>query len=60
MSIPEAVPDDTDEQSGGDQFVNFYRCDADGTAWVNSWSATCNDRCPTCGREIEPYKSEDL
>lgn len=60
MSIPEAIPDNADESSYSDRFVNFYRCPADGTTWADSWSATCNDRCPKCGREIEPYKSEDL
>ncbi len=24
-----------------------------------TWSAMCDDRCPTCDDEIEPYKSED-
>jgi transcription initiation factor IIE alpha subunit len=46
----------------GDQllFLNFYLCPEDGTHWTDDWSATCNDRCPKCGLEIEPYKSEDL
>ena len=41
-------------------FLNFYRCPEDGTHWADTWSATCNDRCPKCGLEIEPYKSEDM
>jgi len=24
-----------------------------------TWSGMCNDRCPTCDHEIEPYVSED-
>ena len=41
-------------------FKNFYRCPNDGTEWVDEWSCTCNDRCPTCNAEIEPYRSEDV
>jgi hypothetical protein len=41
-------------------FLNNYRhedCDAE---WTDEWSCMCNDRCPTCDHEIEPYDSEDL
>ena len=41
-------------------FLNYYRCPVDGTKWADYWSCTCDDKCPTCGREIEPYKSLDL
>ncbi len=41
-------------------FVNYYRCPEDGTAWAMTWSCMCDDRCPTCSREIEPHRSEDL
>jgi hypothetical protein len=38
-------------------FRNFYRhC---GKEWTDEHSHQCNDRCPKCGAEIEPYKSED-
>ena len=40
-------------------YKNFYRCPDDGTEWEMFWSAMCNDRCPKCNKEIEPYKSED-
>lgn len=37
---------------------NFYRhC---GVEWDDTWSCGCNDDCPVCGKEIEPYDSEDL
>ena len=40
------------------RFRTFYEhC---GQQWEDIWSCTCNDECPVCGAEIEPYKSEDL
>lgn len=45
---------------GSVSFLKFYRCPVDGTHWTDNWSAICNDRCPTCGIEIEPYRWEDL
>ena len=41
------------------QFINYYRCPNDGREWVDVWSCCCDDKCPTCGAEIEPYKSEE-
>jgi hypothetical protein len=38
-------------------FVNYYEhC---GTTWTDVWDCTCNDKCPVCGAEIEPFHSED-
>lgn len=42
------------------RFQNYYRCPNDGTEWTDRWSCTCNDRCPVCGDEIEPYESESV
>ena len=42
------------------KFRNHYRCPHDGTQWTDSWSCMCNDRCPVCHAEIEPYASEEL
>ena len=42
------------------RFLNHYRCPDDGTEWSDEWSCTCNDRCPTCNKEIEPYESEEI
>lgn len=40
------------------QFINHYRhCDQE---WEDVWSCECNDRCPICNLEIEPYESEEL
>jgi rubrerythrin len=43
-----------------DLYRNLYRCSECGTEWEDEWNSTCNDRCPTCDTEIEPYKSEDI
>ena len=41
-------------------FVNHYRCPNDGTEWTMTWSCMCDDRCPECNAEIEPYQSEGV
>ena len=39
-------------------FQNRYRhCDQ---IWIDVWSCMCNDRCPICNKEIEPFYSEEL
>lgn len=38
-------------------FRNYYRHKRCSARWVDSWSCCCNDKCPSCHREIEPYKS---
>jgi hypothetical protein len=42
------------------EFINYYCCPDDGAQWTMVWDCMCDDRCPTCRHEIEPYKSEDL
>ena len=41
------------------EFLNFYKCPDDGTEWTMIWTCMCDDRCPKCNAEIEPYMSED-
>jgi hypothetical protein len=41
-------------------FCNYYLCPYDKAAWTDSWSCACNDRCPVCRTEIEPYHSDHL
>jgi len=45
-------------------FRNFYQhkdCkEQPGIEWQDEWDCMCNDKCPACNKEIEPYKSEDL
>lgn len=40
--------------------LNFYKHDDCKAHWVDLWSCGCDDRCPTCGAEIEPYSSLDV
>jgi O-acetyl-ADP-ribose deacetylase (regulator of RNase III) len=52
-----------DEVDTGEEqikFRNFYRCSDCNTEWDDEWSCTCNDKCPDCNKEIEPYLSEDI
>jgi hypothetical protein len=41
-------------------YLKLYECSACGTKWTDEWSCTCNDRCPKCRAEIEPYDDVDL
>jgi hypothetical protein len=45
-------------------FLNHYRHDdcpvQPGIEWEDAWECMCNDRCPACNAEIEPYESVDL
>jgi hypothetical protein len=39
-------------------YENRYRhC---GQRWSSTWDCMCNDRCPVCNREIEPYESTEI
>jgi hypothetical protein len=50
--------DDDETESDGDRFLNHYEhC---GECWEDTADSMCNDRCPVCNAEIEPYESEDL
>jgi hypothetical protein len=39
---------------------NYHRCPHDDAEWIDEWSCACNDRCPVCRAEIEPYLTEDV
>ena len=41
-------------------FLKYYRHAECTAAWTDEWSCACNDRCPGCGAEIEPYDWDDL
>lgn len=41
-------------------FYNHYHCIGCQERWVMQWSCACNDRCPECNAEIEPYRSDPL
>lgn len=38
---------------------NYYECPC-GCVWEDVWGCQCNDKCPECGKEIEPYESEEI
>ena len=39
------------------RYLNHYHCPVCQTEWQDEWDCGCNDRCPRCRREIEPYAS---
>lgn len=39
-------------------WTNYYRCPC-GEEWNDQWDCCCNDHCPKCHKEIEPYISDD-
>lgn len=56
------APPDPEDEEGGESAVwyrNHYRCVC-GHEWTDEWDCMCNDRCPKCDTEIEPYQSDDL
>jgi hypothetical protein len=57
---PKIAANSAEGTIGPGAFVNHYRCPFDNAHWAVSWSCTCDDKCPNCGREIEPYESLDL
>ena len=38
-------------------YHNQYKCVC-GQEWEDTHTAACNDRCPKCNKEIEPFKSD--
>jgi hypothetical protein len=41
-------------------YAKHYECGRCRAAWPDEWSCACNDRCPSCDAEIEPYGFDDL
>ena len=35
------------------KYSNQYQCQC-GENWAMTWSCACNDKCPKCGKEIQP------
>ena len=56
-----APPNPNQDENGESttRYRNHYRCVC-GHEWTDEWDCTCNDRCPKCDTEIEPYESEEL
>ena len=42
------------------RYRNFYQCSDCGTKWTDEWDCACNDRCPKCSSETEPYDSVEI
>lgn len=42
------------------KYLNYYECSECGARWEDEWDCACNDKCPDCNAEIEPYKSEEI
>ena len=40
--------------------LKYYECSECGAKWTDEWSCACNDRCPSCRAETEPYDDKDL
>lgn len=40
------------------EWLNHYLCPC-GEEWEDEWDCQCNDRCPSCNKEVEPYISDD-
>ena len=47
----------TPAENSSVRYLNQYRCPYCQTEWEDSWDCACNDRCPDCNKEIEPYES---
>ena len=42
---------------GGKTYISYYLCHGE---WSSEWCCACNDRCPVCNAEIEPFAAEEL
>jgi len=47
----------TPAENSAVRYLNQYRCPYCQTEWEDGWDCGCNDRCPDCNKEIEPYES---
>ena len=50
----------TDSDGAPCRCLNHYRCDNCEQGWTDQWSCACNDSCPSCGAEIEPFDTTEL
>lgn len=41
-------------------YEKSYICPRCSTEWIDEWSCTCNDRCPSCHLESSPVSWRDL
>jgi len=50
------IMDKTDNET----YLNEYYCAHCDIHWDDVWDCMCNDKCPECDKEIEPFKSTKL
>lgn len=55
LESTESASQDSDEST---HWTNHYLCPC-GEKWEDRWDSCCNDKCPSCNKEIEPYISDD-
>jgi len=56
---PELDQENSDDtEYVGVMWTNYYLCVC-GEEWQDTHSCCCNDHCPVCNKEIEPYISDD-
>lgn len=49
-------------------YISYYKCPGDWEGrtkhepveWNDTWSCACNDRCPVCDLELEPFDYEEV
>jgi len=42
------------------EYINHYHCEGCNIDWQTIWDCACNDKCPHCNTEHEPFKSDEL
>lgn len=54
-------------ECGGKTFISYYKCPGNlahrkqhkPIEWHDTWCCACDDKCPECNAEIEPFESEE-
>lgn len=41
------------------ELTNHYECDRCGTSWEDTWCASCDDDCPSCGATTSPHETDE-
>lgn len=45
-------------QEGDLTYINSYWCEDCDILWEDVWECMCNDKCPMCDIETEPFNSD--
>ena len=54
--VEELLEEETTEENENAWVNHYFHHDQQ---WDDTWSCQCNDECPVCHREIEPYASTE-